>query len=539
VTASPTTEEISPARAALLLALATAIGAVARAAGLGQELWIDELATLELARGTDLARPLGAYTTANNHLLNTVLVAACVRLFGDAEWSVRLPAFLFGVAAIPALFWAARRARCGRPAALGAAFLLATSYHHAWFSQSARGYTGFLFFSLLAVAALARLVEAPGPRWLTLFVVASTLNTLALLPGVFVLAAQAAGAVGAVALDRRRLRAPAAPWVAAGLALAAAATAAALAPLARGVVRVLEHDAPRQVTAFRLSSWGFAREVVRGGLPDASPVGLFVAGAAGLAGLWGIARLLRRAPWVGGPLLGANALLGLAALAFGWRVYPRMFALLLPVGILGLVVLFERPWRRLAPWPRLERRAPLVVAAALALVAAAWLPRLVRVPKQPYRAAVAEAARRSGESGLILAVGVADRGVVHYAGRLPETARVGTARTLAAFDEQVGGARGPVVLVSTFDRALAIESPELWARMRQRWRPVARFAGSVRGGELTVWAPVETAAPPQPAAGAGGAQPVAAAARTRSQAVATASVSAAAIGGGPPSRAAA
>ena len=146
------------------LLLVTAVGIALRVAGLGQDLWIDELATLDDLRAMSPGDLVSSYTSANQHVLNSLLVWASIRIFGEAEWSVRLPALLFGVATIPAMYWLGRLARLGRGAALGGSALLALSYHHIWFSQNARGYTGYILFSLLATGALVRLLASRSAR---------------------------------------------------------------------------------------------------------------------------------------------------------------------------------------------------------------------------------------------------------------------------------------------------------------------------------------------------------------------------------------
>jgi len=48
------------------------------------------------------------FSSPNQHLVNSLLELASVRLFGEHDWSVRLPAALFGIATIPAMYWLAR-----------------------------------------------------------------------------------------------------------------------------------------------------------------------------------------------------------------------------------------------------------------------------------------------------------------------------------------------------------------------------------------------------------------------------------------------
>src|SRR5690606_19936697 len=60
----------------------------------------------------------------------------------------RVPAVVFGVLCIPMLFLLADRVT-SRVEAWMASLLLTVSYHHIWFSQNARAYTGLLFFAML------------------------------------------------------------------------------------------------------------------------------------------------------------------------------------------------------------------------------------------------------------------------------------------------------------------------------------------------------------------------------------------------------
>jgi uncharacterized membrane protein len=59
-------------------------------------------------------------------------------LFGDSGAALRLPAALFGVASLGAVY-ALGREVVGRREGLLAALALAFSYQHVWFSQNARG----------------------------------------------------------------------------------------------------------------------------------------------------------------------------------------------------------------------------------------------------------------------------------------------------------------------------------------------------------------------------------------------------------------
>ena len=115
------------------------LGTVLRIIELNNGLWFDEIATLVEYVRKPLPEIVSHYSR-NNHLLYSVLAYATLNVFGEYPWTLRLPAVVFGVACIPALY-ALGTVVTSRLEALLAAGLLAVSYHHIWFSQNARGYT--------------------------------------------------------------------------------------------------------------------------------------------------------------------------------------------------------------------------------------------------------------------------------------------------------------------------------------------------------------------------------------------------------------
>ncbi|MBI3484883.1 MAG: glycosyltransferase family 39 protein, partial [Acidobacteria bacterium] len=133
----------------LWLALLTALAAVLRGIALNQQLWYDEITTLLDFVRTPMAQILTTYTSQNQHMLYSVLARVAVVTLGEAAWTLRLPAAVFGVLAVPTLYFCARLLTTRREALLGCA-LLTVSYHHVWFSQNARGYTGLAFFTLVS-----------------------------------------------------------------------------------------------------------------------------------------------------------------------------------------------------------------------------------------------------------------------------------------------------------------------------------------------------------------------------------------------------
>lgn len=494
--------QFSRQSAVLLLALITAMGIILRVAGLGQDLWIDEVATLDALRESTPWQLLTTYGGANHHMLNSLLVWVSIKLMGETEWTVRLAAVFFGAATVPVMYWMGRLARFTRGEALAGALLLALSYHHIWFSQNARGYTGYIFFSLLATGALVRVLNAPGRRWVVLFVAASGLNFLALLPSVCVFGAQVIAAGAALWFDRSPVPGDAGRRRRVLVALAAGAAMALMvyAPIGLEILKSLGRFAPKQVTAFPLASLAFVQEVVRGLFPGVSAAWLVLVPLPVAFVIAGTVAIVRQAPVLAGVLIGSHLLFAGVILVLGWPIYPRLFILALPLGLLTLVALAAALERRLPDrWPVLRRSfAPAVLVAATAGLAL-LLPGLYRLPKQPYRLALTEAARLGGPEPLAIAVGTADRGIKYYMEREPSRPiQVGYARTVGEFNKFLAGhPRKNILLISTFNRALAIERPELWALMQKGWRRAVVCPGNLQGGEITVWAPLaEPAAAP-------------------------------------------
>ena len=148
------------------LLLVLAIATVIRFYRLDAGLWIDEIMTYVNYANQPFGVLVSTYDTQNHHILYSLFTHASFLIFGEGAWSLRLPAVLFGIGSIFALYVFAREFVTRREAVLSAA-LLALSYHHVWFSQNARGYTTLLFFSLLSSWFLVRaLREGRLSLWL-------------------------------------------------------------------------------------------------------------------------------------------------------------------------------------------------------------------------------------------------------------------------------------------------------------------------------------------------------------------------------------
>lgn len=125
-------------RAACVLVLV--IGVAIRILHVNQPMRLDEARTFLEYALAPLGEALSNYRVPNNHIFHSLLVWLSVRVFGNAEWAVRLPALIAGVLAVPATYVAAR-VLVSRGAGLIAAALVAVLPSLILFSTNARGYS--------------------------------------------------------------------------------------------------------------------------------------------------------------------------------------------------------------------------------------------------------------------------------------------------------------------------------------------------------------------------------------------------------------
>ena len=139
------------------LYLIMAIAVILHAIGANNELWFDEIASVQNSVRLPIGTLLRTYGSANNHVLNSVLAHFSVGIFGSEEpWVVRLPSILFGIGGVWAFHFVARQLWTA-PTALMGTFMYAMSYHQVYYAQQSRGYSAMLFFALMATGLLLRM----------------------------------------------------------------------------------------------------------------------------------------------------------------------------------------------------------------------------------------------------------------------------------------------------------------------------------------------------------------------------------------------
>ncbi len=143
--------------AAAILLLALALRLIA-ARG---DLWLDEIWTLTLLRPlTSPDQIFWKVNSDNNHFLNSLWMSGLGPYRSPLLY--RLPAVVLGVAGVgTAGYWARRH---GRFAALVAMLLFAVPYSLVDFGAEARGYAGFILFTIMALICVEAALEGKPVR---------------------------------------------------------------------------------------------------------------------------------------------------------------------------------------------------------------------------------------------------------------------------------------------------------------------------------------------------------------------------------------
>lgn len=478
------------------LAVIVVLAAGLRFWRLGSDLWGDEINAFVYYAGRPAWQVISTYLDSGNHVLNTLLVNTSTALFGQQEWAIRLPAVVFGIVTIPVMYWIGSLI-LPRQGALGAALLLAVSYHHIFFSQNARGYSAYLFFALLSSGLLVRGLQEDRPWIWALYGLAMFFDVASVLNGAYVLGAHIIVVIVALVLVMRRSRRLPASllkrliMVFGGVGLLTFQLYATMWPQAAFLERAWRSPA----SGYRPFSGELAGELVRGVSAGFGP-GVFIAALPFLviAGA-GFVVMLRR-HWALTLALTLPEVLTAAFLtARGFAFAPRLFLLALPVAILaavgGIYWLCDLVWRGLGkPARTLPSGVALTLVAALSLVSLASLGRYYAVPKQPFRASIQYVLAQQKAGEIILVSYLAGTGITFYGERsgLLERKDFFVVRTAVDVDKILAahpGARS--FFVTTLPRLLHLSYPDLEARIASGWRPIRTFRGTIGGGDITIW----------------------------------------------------
>ncbi len=443
-----------------LLALGTALRFIDLDAGL----WYDEIRTaLELVR-QPFGVALSSFSSSNQHLLYTLAASASEAVWGPGAWALRLPAAVAGSASLAALHLLGRRL-VGRGPSLVAMALLAVSYHGVWFSQNARGYSALLCASLLAAWLLLRALDnGRDGAWLAFAAVfalglATHLTMLFNLPAFLLLYLRASRGRGARNATRE---------LALGFGGGALLALLVYAFVLPAMLEALGGDLGAE-PLWRTPLWALGQlaEGLRRAFGSAWLGGLVA--SLGLAGAWS----LRKNPLV--VLLGLGVTTTAAAMLLSGRtLWPRLFFFCAGYGLLALSAGLREVCAR---WGRPGAFGP--AAALLVLVAACFLPGAYG-PKQDFEGALRFVeAERSADARVFAPIPAGWVCRAMYGRDWQGLAdREAFARALEDPRE--------LWLVYCLRPSLELWRPGLPALIDAELEVVARFAGTLAGGEIVV-----------------------------------------------------
>jgi hypothetical protein len=457
----------------------TALALALRLYRLNTGLWLDEILTL-----VDFARPplrhiVSSFANQNQHMLYSVLSHISMSIFGEHAWSLRLPAALLGTATVPVLFLTGRRI-AGEREALFSCALLTVSYHHIWFSQNARGYSGLLLFTLLSTWLWIEALERRQWRWWLGYVAATTGGLWIHLTLVFVVAAQALIYLVLAAFRSREAPLgwqPFAAWILSGT-LTVQLYALSLPEFLRSALgeTSMNSDWTNPIWSIletlRVLQIGFSGLAV-----------VLCGGAMVAAGWLSIVRRSVRA----GLVMVLPGIMGAAYMLFSaHNFWPRFFFFLMGFALLiaihGATVAAAFIARVLPPRQRavFAMRLATVAASAVIVASAATVPRCYRLPKQDFAGARDYVEGRRTARDAVVTLGLAGHAYGKY--YAPQWTVISTPEEF----EQLRRTHDRILLVYTLGIELKAFHPELWRIVNAEFAPVRVFPGTLGGGEVYV-----------------------------------------------------
>jgi hypothetical protein len=444
--------------------------------------WFDEIDTWVHYARRPLGEILTTFDSQNQHLVYSVLARCSILVLGDGVVALRLPAVMFGVASVFALWRFALRVT-DRREALFAAALLTVSYHHVWFSQNARGYTGLLLFTLLGSTCFLDMLatrEPRGPRraiaygfWMALAAATHATAVLAVAAHGLIWLALVATSTGRTVGPNR--------W-APGLGFLFAASFGFLAyarVLPEFIDTLLAPTMPGQATEWKDPLW-LVKETLRV-LSQGLPGGWLTLALGLLVGGLGLFSYARQGLNVLAVLLLGAFLTGAAMVATSHNLWPRLF--FFSAGFFVLIGI-----RGFAAWVALTARAGLqslsggLLTALLTLAcltSAATLPRAYG-PKQDFRGALDHVQSSRGPRDAVVTV---DMTVMPYEDLYG--AGWSVVDNLPGL-EAIERTHPRTWLVYTTPTRLQAEHPDLWHRLETEYEESRTFWGTVGGGQVVV-----------------------------------------------------
>lgn len=442
-------------------------------------LWLDEITTYVQYARLPFGQIATSFQSENQHFLYSLMAHASFLIFGESNWALRLPAVVFGIGSIIALFILGLRVTNDLEALLAAA-LMAFSYHHLWFSQNARGYTGMLFFTLLSSWFLLGAMREKRTVLWVLFGVSSALGSYTHLTMLFVTAGQfvVAGFVYLFRPENRQRKYLL--QLILGFGLAGVIMILLYAPVLAEMRSVIGGSQVSLVSEWKSPLWT-ARELLMG--LEIGFSGVLVAGLALLMFTIGLLSYWHSYPEVVGlfvipPLIGS-----ILTIAIGHHLWPRFFFFALGFGSLilirGLLVCADWLTTRIHPLKSYSQWVGVILAAILILISASSMS-FAYGPKQDYDGALTYIQDHLEPGDQVATISIASNVYADfYQTGWQAVSSLGQLNQLREESNRVW-------LVYTFPEVMEAVYPDIAVEIKQEFNSVEEFPGTVRAGTIFI-----------------------------------------------------
>jgi 4-amino-4-deoxy-L-arabinose transferase-like glycosyltransferase len=446
-------------------------------------LWLDEILTYVNYARLPFREIVTTFDSENQHFLYSILAHTSFIIFGESAWALRLPAVLFGVGSIWALYLLGSEVANRREGFLAAA-LLAFSYHHVWFSQNARGYSGLLFWTILSSWLFIRALRGHQRRVWIYYAITIALGVYTHLTMVFVLAGQSIIYLFILLIHRKREWSQLSSGIVFGIGLAGILSLLLYAPVIPQVLNTIGGTEQSVVTEWKNPIWTVLE--LMSGLKISFAGGVLAAGALLLFGI-GFVSYARTEPILPGllvlpPFIGATV-----TLAIGHHLWPRFFFFAFGLGALVVIrgatvlgIFLVSQIERVFTLPANSRSwGGIALPVGLILVSALSVP-LAYGPKQDYGGALNFLNNNLMPGDSVVTVFLTE--FVYQDFYKTDWEAVDSFEELNAIRDR----SNRTWLIYTFPPVIEAIHPELMTSIQREFNLVEQFGGTVSNGTVYV-----------------------------------------------------
>jgi len=475
---------------AFLLTIATLL----RLYKLNSQLWLDEISALIGSIRRPLLNIVTQWPESSSHVFFEFLASISRSLLGESPFAIRLPAALFGIAGIAALYMLATQLFSQRHA-LFIASLMAVSYHHVFISQNARGYSALIFFYLVASYFFLQFYQTKSIsiRNGSIYIITIVLVTYSVPFGSFIPAAHFLLAFFSYLLNRNQVRTfppfPISRFVCL-IFVAGTITTLLYLPFITNMLSHAQMNLNSKAEGPRLGVWLFI-ELIQG-LSNAffGVSGLIIAFIIGVIGLivW------YKSNAISVFVLALPLILQASVFIFlGFGIHPRYFAIALPCVFLAgghtLAVFTQQIIKYFAISEIKQEFCVALCLTAIIFVSALPLNRYYKFPKQDFEGAIKYVEKLAAIDHIKVGVLYAGTALTYY--HNADFIKVDSQNKLLELESKTN----QIWLVTTLEQIGSVAEPELLQYIKHNYKLVETLPGTIGDGDIRIYTKKNTNQP--------------------------------------------